>query len=414
MFKALFFFLAGTAPLPAQIYADFKVSHGETSLGTFRALLEHERAPRTCANFIGLATGKRPWIDLANGSTRTNTPFYDGLTFHRLDHNFVIQGGSRNGLGNDGPGFTILDEYHPQLRHDSEYVLSMAKAGFPNTGGSQFFITLAAAAVLDDKHSVFGTVIEGTGLIDRFKNPQLFPTGPNERPQTPIVINSVTVTGIDAESFDINSPTLRLPHVSKTSLSIKRDAVASSMTAVFNRKPQTAYLTFGSPDLLAWSRVKATLSIDAEVGYQLPVYSRPEPRYFLHTASVDYGQIPNAPSDLNRAGTTLRIFFRSGAFIDISPDGSGGGTWEESSNRAGTLAGTSWVDLAPGSGVIPDSTETYLISIGDYQTTLQNYPSNGSSFTFKTWLSFHSPTRGWTEESNGIPGNRFPFEILSR
>jgi len=144
------------AALHAQIYADFNVSRGGTSLGTFRVLLEHTKAPRTCANFIGLASGQRPWVDVTNGAVRTNKPYYNGLTFHRLIHNFVIQGGSPNGQGTDGPGYTILDEYEPTLRHSSHYVLSMAKSGFPNTGGSQFFITLAATPSLNDKHSVFG------------------------------------------------------------------------------------------------------------------------------------------------------------------------------------------------------------------------------------------------------------------
>ncbi len=99
----LFLFVLLTAPANAQIYADFTVSSGGNPLGTFTVTLEHEKAPRTCANFIGLATGKRPWIDLTNGAVRTNKPYYDGLTFHRLDHDFVIQGGSRNGLGTDGP-----------------------------------------------------------------------------------------------------------------------------------------------------------------------------------------------------------------------------------------------------------------------------------------------------------------------
>ena len=196
------------AALHAQIYADFTVRQGTTPLGTFRVLLEHTKAPRTCANFIGLASGKRPWIDVTSGAVRTDKPYYNGLTFHRLIHNFVIQGGSPNGQGTDGPGYTILDEYEPTLRHSSDYVLSMAKSGRPNTGGSQFFITLAATPNLNDKHSVFGKVISGTAIIDGFKNPTLFPTGSGDVPVAPIVMESVVISGPSYAGFDINHPSL--------------------------------------------------------------------------------------------------------------------------------------------------------------------------------------------------------------
>lgn len=412
----LFLFLLFPAALHAQIYADFTVSSGGSPLGTFTVLLEHQKAPRTCANFIGLASGKRPWIDVTNGAVRTNTPYYDGLTFHRLIHNFVIQGGSPNGQGTDGPGYTILDEYEPTLRHSTDYVLSMAKSGQPNTGGSQFFITLAATPSLNDKHSVFGKVIFGTEIIDGFKNPILFPTA-SERPVMPIVIDSVVISGEDYEAFDINDPSLRLPHVSGTDMAITRDAAASSMTAIFSRRPQTEYLSFGSPDLNAWSPLGTILSMDEENAFQLTVESRTEPRYFLRAAPVDYGQIPNAPPDLNVAGKTLRIIFGAGDHLDILPDGSGGGTWADTANRSGALAQTSWTDSAPATGVFSvDSSSAFFIALGDYRTTLLNYPSAGRNVRLETWLSFHTPTSGWTEEFTTdppAPANRFRFEILS-
>jgi peptidyl-prolyl cis-trans isomerase A (cyclophilin A) len=409
----LLLFLLFPAALHAQIYADFTVSSGGSPLGTFTVLLEHQKAPRTCANFIGLASGKRPWIDVTNGAVRVNKPYYDGLTFHRLIHNFVIQGGSPNGQGTDGPGYTILDEYHPDLRHSSDYVLSMAKSAFPNTGGSQFFITLAATHWLNDKHSVFGKVISGTAIIDGFKNPALFPTV-SQRPVTPIVMDSVVIYGPDFNGFDINAPELRLPHVSGTDLAITRNAAASSMTANFNRKRQTEYLTFGSPDLTAWSQLGIILSLDEEEAFQLTAESRTEPRYFLRTAPVDYGQIPNAPADLDGGGKTLRIIFGAGDHLDISPNGSGGGTWVDTANRSGTITQTSWTDIAPATDAFAvDSSSAFFISLGDYRTTLLNYPSAGSNIRLETWLSFHTPTTGWTEELGEEPGNRFPFEIRS-
>ena len=415
MLRPLLLAIFLATPLHAQIYADFTVSSGGTSLGTFRVLLEHTKAPRTCANFIGLASGKRPWIDLTNGAVRTNKPYYNGLTFHRLIHSFVIQGGSPNGQGTDGPGFSILDEYHPDLNHSQQYVLSMAKAGSPSTGGSQFFITLNPATSLDNKHSVFGKVISGTSIIDGFKNPASFPTGANDVPVTPIVMDSVVISGPDYAGFNINAASLLLPHVSGTKMGITRDAAASTMTAVFDRKAQTEYRTLGSPDLAVWSPLGLVLSMDAENAFQLTVDSRTEPRYFLNLPTVDYGQIPNAPPDLNTSAKKLRILFGGGAFLDILPNGSGGGTWSDSSNRAGTLSQTSWTDSAPATGAFSlSSSSAFYIALGDFRSTLNNYPSAGSSLNLATWLSFHTATTGWTEEIGNGAINRFPFQILSQ
>ncbi len=233
----------------AQIFADFTVSSGGNTLGTFTVTLEHQKTPRTCANFIGLASGKRPWIDVTNGAVRTNTPYYDGLTFHRLIHSFVIQGGSPNGQGTDGPGYSILDEYEPSLRHSAQYVLSMAKSGFPNTGGSQFFITLRATPELNDKHSVFGTVTAGTAIIDGFKNSTLFPTGAGDKPITPIVIDSVVIRGPDYAAFDLAAPSHRLPEVSTTVFTPVRNAATRDFKIVFARRAKTDYLFWQSTDL---------------------------------------------------------------------------------------------------------------------------------------------------------------------
>jgi peptidyl-prolyl cis-trans isomerase A (cyclophilin A) len=400
----------------AQIYADFNVRQGSTPLGTFRVLLEHTKAPRTCANFIGLASGKRPWIDLKNGAVRTNKPFYDGITFHRLIHNFVIQTGSPNGIGNDGPGYSVLDEYHPDLNHSQQYVVSMAKTANPSTGGSQFFITLAPTPNLDNKHSVFGKVISGTSVIDGFKNPTAFPTGANDVPLTPIVIESVVISGPSYEAFDINNPGLRLPHASGTEVAIRRDEAASSMTAIFDRKPQTDYLIFRSSDLSAWQPAGLTvLSIDAQNAYEFTIESLPEPRYFMNIATMDYGQIPNAPSDLNSPQKTLRILFANGGgHLNITPNGSGGGTWTDTANRSGTITQTEWTDSAPSAGVFTVNTpQSYFISLGDFRTTLQNYPTAGNSVRLETWLSFHTPTSGWTEEIGTGPANRYAFQIIS-
>lgn len=402
------------AALHAQIYADFTVSQGTTPLGTFRVLLEHQKAPRTCANFIGLASGKRPWIDVRNGAVRTDKPFYDGLTFHRLIHSFVLQGGSPNGNGTDGPGYTILDEYEPTLRHDSEYVLSMAKSGFPNTGGSQFFITLRATAELDDKHSVFGKVISGTNILNGFKNTANFPTSPQDKPLTPIVMNSVVISGPSYASFDINSATHRLPHVGGTDMRIIRDSAAATMTARFDRKPKTDYMFIQSPDLKTWSTPRFILSMDSEVDQDLVISSRPELSYFLNLATVRYDQIPNAPTDLLTSGKKLRIKFQGGQYIDLTLNGKDGGTWFDSGqNVTGTLFNTVWQDQAAETGVIENASSIpFAIPLGVFGSTLNNFQGAGNPIRLETWLSFHTETTGWLEELDGGSINRLAFEII--
>jgi peptidyl-prolyl cis-trans isomerase A (cyclophilin A) len=164
-------------------YAQFN-----TSEGTFTARLYEAEAPNTVANFVGLAEGTKEWRDPSTGE-RKKTPFYDGVIFHRVINGFMIQGGDRLGQGTGGPGYTFGDEFHPKLRHAKEGMLSMANAG-PNTNGSQFFITLGPTSHLDNRHSVFGEVVEGMDVVRKIGG---VATGRQDRPVKPVIINKLTI-----------------------------------------------------------------------------------------------------------------------------------------------------------------------------------------------------------------------------
>lgn len=145
----------------------------ETSLGTMRAEIFEDKAPVTAQNFL----------------TLVKKGFYNGLIFHRVIPGFMIQGGCPNGTGTGGPGYTIRDEFHPSLKHDALGILSMANAG-PNTGGSQFFITVAPTPWLNGKHAIFGKLIAGQDVAEKIAN---VPRDSRDKPRTPVRLERATV-----------------------------------------------------------------------------------------------------------------------------------------------------------------------------------------------------------------------------
>lgn len=178
-----------TTACAAGSFWDFKKDEGEskvanriavfdTNMGEFEVELFEDKTPITTKNFIDLA----------------QEGFYDEVIFHRIIDGFMIQGGDPTGTGMGGPGYTIEDEFTPELTHESEGILSMANTGRPNTGGSQFFITLAATPWLDGHHTVFGKVIKGMEVVREIGHVK---TGPQDRPVHDVVINKITIK--DAE-----------------------------------------------------------------------------------------------------------------------------------------------------------------------------------------------------------------------
>jgi peptidyl-prolyl cis-trans isomerase A (cyclophilin A) len=171
-----------------------------TTAGDIRIELFPNHAPKTVDNFVGLAKGTKTWTDPKTGE-ESNAPFYDGLIFHRVISNFMIQGGCPLGTGTGGPGYTFDDEIHPELSFNKPYLLAMANAGkriSPLTGqpagtnGSQFFVTVDATTWLNGKHTIFGEIADDSSraIIDTISATR---TRPGDRPVDDIVINSVTI-----------------------------------------------------------------------------------------------------------------------------------------------------------------------------------------------------------------------------
>ena len=158
-----------------------------TNKGLIKIEMFEKEAPNTVTNFVELAEGTKAWRDPKTGQ-QVKRPFYDGLIFHRVIQGFMVQGGCPQGNGYGGPGYSFADEFHRSLRHNKVGRLSMANSG-PNTNGSQFFLTVAQTPHLDNRHTVFGQVVEGLNVLLDISR---VPTLPNDRPRDPVIIEKLT------------------------------------------------------------------------------------------------------------------------------------------------------------------------------------------------------------------------------
>ena len=289
--------LAFLLPLKAtaQIYADVQIA-GAVS-GTFTITLEHQKTPGTVANFIGLATGQRGWLDLKTGAIRS-TPFYNGIIFHRVIAGFMNQTGSKAGDGSDGPGYSFRDEFHPTLRHDAAYTVSMANSG-KNTNGSQIFITVAAKPHLNDVHTIFGHVTAGTPIIDQI-NATPTTGSPTDRPLTPISIQSITVYGPSLAAF--NRDPAWIPRI------LNGRPVLSKTGATFNLEydhlPYSDYSIYESGSLTTWTKAFAGyLGFFPPVGPVNVTSVATGTQHFFRLPRVDYSTCATA----DVAGNTFQF-----------------------------------------------------------------------------------------------------------
>jgi peptidyl-prolyl cis-trans isomerase A (cyclophilin A) len=193
MFAVVVMLAAATAfagqDAPAKKSGGKVYAHFTTNLGKFTVELFEKDAPKTVANFVGLAEGTKEWTDPKTGA-KVKKPFYNGLIFHRVIADFMIQGGDPLGTGTGDPGYKFADEFGSGRKMDKAGVLAMANSG-PNSNGSQFFITLKETNYLNGKHTVFGEVTEGMDTIRKIGETKT--SKPGDRPVVPVVMQSVTI-----------------------------------------------------------------------------------------------------------------------------------------------------------------------------------------------------------------------------
>jgi peptidyl-prolyl cis-trans isomerase A (cyclophilin A) len=168
------------------LYATFDTTEGQIVVKLFS-----KDAPETVENFVGLATGEKEWTHPGTRERMVGKPLYDGTIFHRCIPQFMIQGGDPLGQGVGGPGYKFKDEFQSGRRFDKKGLLAMANAG-PNTNGSQFFITVVPTPHLNNRHTIFGEVVQGQEIADRIANE--IPKSAGDRPQTDVRINKLSIS----------------------------------------------------------------------------------------------------------------------------------------------------------------------------------------------------------------------------
>lgn len=348
-------------PTSDGLYAVF-----ETNKGEFTARLYFEDVPQTVANFVGLAEGSNASLNLVTGAVEKK-PYYDGIIFHRVIKNFVIQGGSPNGQGNDGPGYNILDEIDADHFHTRAGILSMAKTTAPNSGGSQFFVTLASAAGLDGNHSVFGEIVEGMPIVNTIGSAS---TDANDRPLIDIAMNHVRIVrqGDAAKAFDVSAHLV--PVVADMADLWKSSTTPGTLS--FEADGATLYQLFTSSNLVDWSLSDTVSHGESGAhGWNLATRAANAGALFANPSAISYPQSESHADEsltinLGNAGTiVLSLTAQAGTFVF--------------GQNSGNLTRYDWYDFG--------STQQVLVQYGSIlapmQVYLQDFPS-GSRVVVRT------------------------------
>ena len=300
-------------PSDPGLYATFTLTHGGAAFGEFTCKLEYEKAPLTVGNFVSLAKGTLGWVDLGDRSVKKGVPFYDGMAFHRIDREFVIQGGSPNGEGNDGPGYAFPDEFHLDLTHDRPGILSMANSG-PHTNGSQFFITIVEASFLDDLHSVFGSVLpEDMDVITSIVTdvPLDDPESTFGKPINDLVMQSVVITSVGSEAEAFFEGDYGLPVIDTVKTTIEREG--ENFALQFPQERYHQYESSRSDDLEEWSFISSIMNKEPPSGdavIDISSFVSGKDKQFFKADQINYGYVPG-----NLIGKDITLNFRSSGEI---------------------------------------------------------------------------------------------------
>jgi len=311
------------------IFADFT-----TSLGNFTCQLSYSNSPVAVANFIGLATGARPWLDLKTGAVRTD-PFFDGLTFHRVIAGFVIQGGSPNGQGTDDPGYAFADQFSPFLNFGAPWTLAMANSG-PDSNGSQFFVTVAPFTSGNNTYVIFGRVVAGTNVVAAINSVK---TDSSDKPLTNIVMQHVEIRrlGDAAQAFDINAQ--GLPVVTNLPVAIVQGP--TNVTLSFSNQINTDNRWYSSTNLRSWTQHTYGIEIATPTSNTVQV-ATDSPQKFFRMAQIQYPSSTITPK--NVFGRTLRLVFASPQGTNtVVFNSSGGGTYNFPGVDSSTLKSYTWL-----------------------------------------------------------------------
>jgi cyclophilin family peptidyl-prolyl cis-trans isomerase len=311
------------------IFADFI-----TSKGNFTCQLDYTNAPKAVANFIGLAIGQRAWLEEATGLVKTNS-FYNNLTFHRVIDKFMIQGGSPNGLGTDGPGYAVEDEFSSVLRHDAPGVLSMANSG-PDSNGGQYFITVTNTPWLNDVHTVFGRVTAGMDVVYAISQ---MAVNSSSKPFTNVVVQQVSIrrVGTAAEAFNINAQ--GLPVVANLPLQITKNS--GQVTLTFSNRIYADNRLCLATNLNQWSvnalGIETTTPLTQAIQKAIDV-----PRQFYAIAQIQYAASTLSPKNVQNQKLALTFITGDAGTITITFDASVSGTYTFPPGLPGTVNGYDW------------------------------------------------------------------------